>query len=79
MLWSFDQTDIAKYYKLYLKLVNFWKSKFSDFIFDINYEKLVLDPENQIKKIIEFCDLEWEQNCLSFHKNDATFRRRQLF
>ena len=72
MLWSFDQTDIAKYYKLYLKLMNFWNSKFSDSIFEINYEKLVSDPENQIKKIIEFCDLEWEQNCLSFHKNTKT-------
>ena len=72
MLWSFDQKDIAKYYKLYLKLMNFWKSKFSDSIFEINYEKLVSDPENQIKKIIEFCDLEWEQNCLSFHENTKT-------
>ena len=72
MLWSFDQTDIAKYYKLYSKLMNFWKSQLSDSIFDINYEKLVSDPENQIKKIIEFCDLEWEQNCLSFHKNTKT-------
>ncbi len=72
MLWSFDQTDIAKYYNLYLKIMNFWKSQFSDFIFDVNYEKLVSDPENQIKKIIKFSDLEWEKDCLSFHKNTKT-------
>ena len=72
MLWSFDQKDIARYYKLYTKLMSFWKSKFSDEIFDISYENLVNNPNEQIQKILKFCDLEWEDDCLNFHKNKKT-------
>ena len=50
MLWSFNQSDIAGYYKLYLKLITFWKSKFPDSIFDANYEKIVSNPEEETKK-----------------------------
>ena len=32
MSWSYDQTLIAKYYNLYLKIMNFWKSKFNEFM-----------------------------------------------
>ena len=72
MLWSFDQVDIAKYYNLYLKLINFWKSKFPDSIFDANYEKIVNEPETEIKKLFSFCNLNWEPDCLNFYKNKKT-------
>ena len=72
MLWSFDQIDIAKYYNLYLKLINFWKSKFPDSIFDANYEKIVNEPEIEIKKLFSFCNLNWEPDCLNFYKNKKT-------
>ena len=35
----------------------------------LNYEKLVDNPAKEIPKIIEFCDLEWEDACLNFHEN----------
>ena len=35
-------------------------------------EKDLITVDKRVKKIIEFCDLEWEQNCLSFHKNTKT-------
>ena len=72
MLWSFDQTDIAKYYKLYQELMDFWKSIFSETIFDVNYENLVNEPETHIRKIIKYCDLEWEDQCLKFHETKKT-------
>ena len=72
MSWAYDQIEIAKYYKLYLKLMNFWKSKFKDFIFDANYENIVNDPEVEVKKIISFCDLSWESNCLKFYQHKKT-------
>ena len=72
MLWSFDQIDIAKYYNLHLKLINFWKSKFPDSIFDANYEKIVNKPETEIKKLFSFCNLNWEPDCLNFYKNKKT-------
>ena len=72
MPWSFDQKDIAKYYILYQQLMDFWKSIFSEKIFDVNYENLVNEPETHIRKIIKYCDLEWEDQCLKFHEIKKT-------
>jgi tetratricopeptide (TPR) repeat protein len=72
MSWSYDQTLIAKYYNLYLKMINFWKSKFNDSIFDANYENIVTSPEPEVKKMLSFCDLNWEPDCLNFYQNKKT-------
>ena len=40
-----------------------------EFIYEINYEKLIKDPEDQIKKLLNFCNLSLEQDCLNFYKN----------
>ena len=72
MDWSYNQSDIGKYYKLYLKLINFWKQKSPSFIYEAKYENIVKNPEEQIKKLIKFCDLDWDPDCLNFHKKSKT-------
>jgi len=72
MDWSFSQKDIADYYNLYFKLMNFWNSKISNEIYNANYENIVNNKETEIKKIIQFCDLEWDPACLNHHKNNKT-------
>jgi len=72
MSWSFDQSNIANYYNLYLDLMNFWKIKFNESIFDISYENLVQSPEDNLKKIFSFCNLTWDPNCLNFYKSKKT-------
>ena len=72
MKWAFDQTDIANYYNLHLNLMNYWVSKLGDFIYEVEYEKLVSNKEEEIKKLIKFCDLEWDPICLNHHKSKKT-------
>ena len=72
MNWCYDQTDVARYYKLYENLMMFWKSKLPDFIYDIKYEDLVSNQEQEIKKLIKFCKLSWDPSCLNHHKNNKT-------
>jgi tetratricopeptide (TPR) repeat protein len=72
MDWSYDQKDIAEYYNLYSDLMNFWNKKLPDSIYNANYEKIVEDKENEIKKLIKFCDLDWDPACLNHHKNTKT-------
>jgi len=72
MLWSFDQSNIANYYNLYLDLMNFWKTKFNKSIYDINYEHLVQSPEEELKKIFSFCNLSWDPDCLNFYQSKKT-------
>ena len=71
---SYDQKELGTYYNIYLDLMNFWKKQFPDSIYDANYEKIIKDPQNEIKKIIKFCNLNWEENCLSFHKNKTPIK-----
>ena len=72
MNWSNKPEDIANYYNLYSQIMSFWKSKIPDFIHDVEYEKLVQDKEKEIKKILSFCELEWDEKCLNPDKNSKT-------
>ncbi len=66
---TYDQDDLVKYYKSYEELINFWDNEYKGEILNINYEELIFNNEYEIKRLIEFCGLDWEENCLSFHKN----------
>ena len=72
MKWAFDEKNIAHYYNLHLNLMEYWKTKFDEEIYEINYEKLVSNKDEEIKKMIKFCDLEWDPICLNHHKNKKT-------
>ena len=72
MNWSNNSSDIANYYNIYKELMEFWKSKIPDFILDIEYESLVKNKENEIKKILKFCDLKWDDKCLNPEQNSKT-------
>ena len=67
--WSYDTNDIHEYYKLYLDLVQFWKSSIPNFIYDVKYEEIIEDPKNEIKKLLNFCNLKWDDGCINFYKN----------
>ena len=49
--------------------MGFWKQNIPNFIYDMNYEKLILNARGEIKNLLNFCDLDWEQDCLDFHNN----------
>ncbi len=69
---SFD--DISNYYKLYKNLMSYWKKQSEINIFDLSYEDLVNDSENKIKKLINFCGLDWQDSCLEFYKNKKSIK-----
>ena len=72
MNWSNNSIDIANYYNLYLEIMTFWKKKMSNFILDVEYESLVKNKEDEIKKILKFCELSWDEKCLNPEKNSKT-------
>ena len=72
MSWTYDQINIANYYKLYEKIMCFWNTKYTKSIFDAKYENIVNSPEQEVKKMLSFCNLNWERDCLNFYKNKKT-------
>ena len=49
--------------------MSYWKSIFGNEIYDLQYEKIVSDSENEIKKLIKYLDLDWNENCLNQKNN----------
>ena len=66
---SFDQKDLAKFYILYLEIMDFWHKLFPNTIYDMSYEELTKNQKIETQKLLNYCDLEWDENCLNFHNN----------
>tara|TARA_B110000196_G_scaffold60578_1_gene50369 strand:- start:72 stop:1877 length:1806 start_codon:yes stop_codon:yes gene_type:complete len=67
--WAYNFDDLAEFYKLYSELMRYWHEMFPGKVYDISYEDLTTNQEDETRKLLEYCELEWDQNCLDFHKN----------
>jgi tetratricopeptide (TPR) repeat protein len=68
---SYDLSEIARYYIGYRRLMGHWQATLPEAIHSIGYEALVADPLDEIRKLLDFCGLEWQDSCAEFHKNPA--------
>lgn len=66
---SYNLEEVGMYYNLYRNLMEFWKKLLPNFIHDISYEKLVENQEAETKKLLQFCKLDWDKKCITFHNN----------
>ena len=66
---TYDLTDLARYYVAWDRLMRHWESVIGDSWLTVNYEELVADQERVSRKIIAHCGLEWEDRCLDFHSS----------
>ena len=65
-----DLTHFGLYYKEYRRLMAHWSTVLPTTFFELPYEDLISKPEVVTKKLIAFCDLPWEDECLQFEKNE---------
>ena len=69
---SYCLNDLGRYYLAYHKLMKHWHQVLPGKILDVSYDKLVENQLSESRKIIEYCNLEWQEQCLSFHLNPQT-------
>lgn len=67
--YSYDQSDIYDYYNLYLDLMQHWNNIYPNKIFNLDYEMLTTQPEEEIKKLLIYCDLSIQKACFNPHLN----------
>ena len=72
--YSYNMTELGQYYNLYHDLMAHWRSSLPGFIYDLSYEGLVADQQNQTRQLLEFCYLPWDEACLEFHKTRRKVR-----
>ena len=53
------------------RLMSHWDEVLPGRVLQLQYEQLVDDQEQQTRRLLAFCDLEWEDACLDFHENKA--------
>jgi len=71
---SYDLSDIGEYYREYDQLMAHWDQVLPGKILRVHYEAVVGDLETQVRRILDFCNLPFEPECLSFHKTERQVR-----
>jgi len=71
---SYNLEDIGRYYQAYLKLMAHWDEVLPGFVLTVNHEDIVEDLETQVRRMLDFCGLAFEQSCLDFHKTKRTIK-----
>jgi tetratricopeptide (TPR) repeat protein len=67
---TYDLVEVGEYYLQYRHLMNHWHDVLPGFVLEVHYEDVVADLENQVRRILEHCELPWEEECLRFHETD---------
>lgn len=65
---SYDLGELGRYYKGYEGLMEHWRTVVPDVMLELSYEDLVNDFNNQTRRILDYCGLEWHNDCLNFHQ-----------
>ena len=71
---TYSLEDIGHYYRDYVRLMDHWDEVLPDFVLRVDYENVVDDLEGQVRRILEFCGLPFEDACLEFHRTDRNVR-----
>ena len=72
--WTYNEDNLISYYKNYKTMIKFWKKIFPNYIYDLVYEEIINNPEKEIKRLLNFCDLNWDDNCLNFYKTKRSIK-----
>ena len=73
-LFAYDLDDLAQFYMLYVDLMAFWRERYPDSIYELDYERLTENQKTETRKLLAFCGLEWEKQCLDFHETERQVR-----
>jgi tetratricopeptide (TPR) repeat protein len=71
---SYDLTDLGRYYRCYLSLMDHWDAVLPGRVLRVQYEEMVRDPETHIRRLLDHCRLPFEPACLSFHQTRRSVR-----
>jgi tetratricopeptide (TPR) repeat protein len=71
---TYSIEDIARYYRTYLDLMQHWETVLPGRILRVEHESVVDDLEGNVRRILNFCGLDFEPACVEFHKTARSVR-----
>ena len=71
---TYGLEDIGKYYRDYVRLMDHWDAVMPGRVHRVQYEEMVGDTETQIRALLDYCELDFEEQCLKFYETDRAVR-----
>ncbi len=71
---TYGLTEIGRYYKAYVRLMDHFDEVLPGFVLRVMHEDVVNDLEGQVRRLLDFCGLPFEEACLEFHKTERSIR-----
>jgi hypothetical protein len=71
---SYDLTDLGEYYRAYVDLMDHWDRVLPGRILRVNHEDVVADLDREVRRLLDFCGLPFDERCLRFHETDRPVR-----
>ncbi|MFT6194518.1 MAG: tetratricopeptide (TPR) repeat protein [Cognaticolwellia sp.] len=71
---SYKLEDMGRYYQAYLNLMAHWDDVLPGYVLKVNHEDVVDNLETQVRRMLDFCGLEFEQSCVDFHQTQRNIK-----
>jgi tetratricopeptide (TPR) repeat protein len=71
---TYDLYEIGEFYLEYVRLMDHWHAVLPDKVLRIQYEEVVADLEPEVKRLLDHCDLPFEEACLRFYETDRAVK-----
>lgn len=71
---TYGLTEVGQYYRDYVHLMDHWDAVLPGKILRVQYEDVVADTETQVRRILDYLELPFEQACVDFHKTKRSVR-----
>ena len=75
---TFDMAMIGQHYQRYRRLMDHWQRVLPGRVIEVVYERLVADPESEIRRLLAACGLPWHEGCLRFHETQRPVRTASM-
>jgi cytochrome c-type biogenesis protein CcmH/NrfG len=74
-MYTQDLRDLGITYRFYEKIMRHWQTVLDIPVLEVHYEELVSDQEAMSRRMIEFCELQWDESCLKFYDSKTIGKR----
>ena len=71
---TYGLDEVGTYYKDYVELMDFWDQALPGKVLRVQYEEVVADLDTQVRRILDYCGLPFEESCISFYENERAVR-----
>ncbi len=71
---TYGLEEVGTYYRDYVELMDHWDKVLPGQVLRVQYEEVVADLDTQVRRILDYCGLEFEDSCINFHETDRSVR-----